>query len=50
MKSDQGAGVSLVVKLLDYQSRGPAFKTTGWLQVRLPLMSTTNFWELSGKK
>ena len=27
----------LVVKLLDSQSRGPMFKTTGWLQGRLSL-------------
>ena len=48
---------SLVVKVLDSQSRSPVFKTTGWLQGRLSLhpsevdkMSTRNFWELNGKK
>ena len=30
----------LVVKELDSQSRGPVFKTTGWLQVRLSLSSS----------
>ena len=30
---------SLVVKALDSQSRGPVFKTTGWLQGRLSLSS-----------
>ena len=29
----------LVVKALDSQSRGPLFKDTGWLQVRLSLSS-----------
>ena len=29
----------LVVKVLDSQSRGPMFKTTGWLQGRLSLSS-----------
>ena len=29
----------LVVKMLDCQSRGPLFKTTGWLQGRLSLSS-----------
>ena len=29
----------LVVKSLDPQSRGPVFKTTGWLQGRLSLLS-----------
>ena len=29
----------LVVKSLDSQSRGPVFKTTGWLQGRLSLSS-----------
>ena len=29
----------LVVKALDSQSRGPVFKTTGWLQGRLSLSS-----------
>ena len=29
----------LVVKALDSQSRGPVFKTTGWLQGRLSLPS-----------
>ena len=29
----------LVVKALDYQSRGPMLKTTGWLQGRLSLSS-----------
>ena len=29
----------LVVKMLDSQSRGPVFKTTGWLQGRLSLSS-----------
>ena len=29
----------LVVKVLDSQSRGPMFKTTGWLQSRLSLSS-----------
>ena len=29
----------LVVKALDSQSRGPKFKTTGWLQGRLSLSS-----------
>ena len=28
-----------VVKALDFQSRGPVFKTTGWLQGRLSLSS-----------
>ena len=28
---------SLVVEVLDFQSRGPVFKTTGWLQGRLSL-------------
>ena len=32
---------ALVVKVLDSQSRGPLFKTTGWLQGRLSLSS---FW------
>ena len=47
----------LVVKVLDSQSKGPVFKTTGWLQGLLSLhpsevdkISTRNFWELSGKK
>ena len=31
----------LVVKVLDFQSRGPVFKTTGWLQGWLSLSS---FW------
>ena len=30
---------SLVVKALDSQSRGPVFKTTGWLQGQLSLSS-----------
>ena len=30
----------LVVKVLDSQSRGPVFKTTGWLQGRLSLSSS----------
>ena len=49
--------IGLVVKALDSQSRGPLFRTTGRLQGRLSLssfevdqMSTSNFWELSGKK
>ena len=29
----------LVVKVLDSKSRGPVFKTTGWLQGRLSLSS-----------
>ena len=29
----------IVVKVLDSQSRGPVFKTTGWLQGRLRLSS-----------
>ena len=29
----------LVAKVLDSQSRGPVFKTTGWLQGRLSLSS-----------
>ena len=29
----------LVFKALDFQSRGPVFKTTGWLQGRLSLSS-----------
>ena len=29
----------LVVKTLDFQSRGPEYKTTGWLQGRLSLSS-----------
>ena len=32
--------VSLVVKALDSQSRGPVFKTAGWLQGRLSLSSS----------
>ena len=47
----------LVVKVLDFQSRDPVFKTTEWLQGRLSLssfevdkMSTRNFQELSGRK
>ena len=47
----------LVFKALDSQSRGPVFKTIGWLQGRLspfyPFevdnMSTRNYWELNGK-
>ena len=31
--------IGLVVKALDSQSRGPVFKTTGWLQGRLSLSS-----------
>ena len=31
--------LSLVFKVLDSQSRGPVFKTTGWLQGRLSLSS-----------
>ena len=30
---------NLVVKALDSQSKGPVFKTTGWLQGRLSLSS-----------
>ena len=30
----------LVVKALDSQSRGPVFKTAGWLQGRLSLSSS----------
>ena len=30
----------LVVKVLDSQSRGPVFKTAGWLQGRLSLSSS----------
>ena len=46
----------LVVKVLDYQSRGPVFKTTGWLldsafhPSEVDKMSTRKFWELNGKK
>ena len=46
----------LVVKALDYQSRGPVFKTTGWLldsafhPSEVDKMSTRKFWELNGKK
>ena len=32
-------GTSAVVKSLDSQSRGPVFKTAGWLQGRLSLSS-----------
>ena len=42
-----------MVKVLDSQSRGPVFKTTGWLQghpSEVIKMSTRDFWELSGKK
>ena len=52
----QHMSLGLVVKALDSQSRGPVFKTTGWLEGRLKLssevdkMSTMDFWELSGKK
>ena len=31
--------VILVIKVLDSQSRGPGFKTTGWLQGQLSLFS-----------
>ena len=31
--------IYLVVKALDFQSRGRVFKTTGWLQGRLSLSS-----------
>ena len=47
---------NFMVKALDSQSRGPVFKTTGWLQVdsvfhpfEVDKMSTRNFWELKGK-
>ena len=47
----------LVVKALDFQSRGRVFKTTGDSKVdsafhpsNINKMSTTNFWELSGEK
>ena len=47
----------LVVKALDTQSRGPVFKTTGCSKVdsachhsEVGKTSTSNFWELSGKK
>ena len=47
----------LVVKVLDSQSRGPEFKTTGGSKVNSGFhpsyvneMSTRNFWGLSGKK
>ena len=44
----------LVVKALDSQSRGPVFKTTGWLKVDSAVypseVDKMNFWELSGKK
>ena len=47
----------LVVKALDYQSRGPVFKTTGGSKVgsafrpsKVDKMSTRKFWELNGKK
>ena len=38
----------LVVKVLDFQSRDPVFKTTGWLQGHK--MSTRNIWKLKSKK
>ena len=34
----------LVVKVLDSQSRGPVFKTNGWLQGRLSLSSFLGRW------
>ena len=47
----------LVVKVLDSQSKGTLFKTSGWLQGGSALypsevdkISTRNFWEFSGKK
>ena len=50
--------VAVLVKVLDSQSRGPKFKTTGWLQGCLSALhpskvgkiSTKSIWELSGKK
>ena len=33
------SGCGLVVKALDSQSRGPGFKSTGWLQGQLGLSS-----------
>ena len=32
--------IGLVVKVLDSQSKGPVFKTTGWLQGWLRLLSS----------
>ena len=47
----------LVVKALDFQSRGPVLKTIGGSKVdsafhpsEVDKMSTRNIWELSGKK
>ena len=37
--ADELLNHGLVVKALDSQSRGPVFKTTGWLQGRLSLSS-----------
>ena len=37
--SGGGWSNGLVVKALDSQSRGPVFKSTGWLQDRLSLSS-----------
>ena len=39
MKKTTGWSNGLVVKALGSQSRGPMFKTTGWLQGRLSLSS-----------
>ena len=50
----------MVLKELDFQSRGPTFETTGWLQGQLSLSSfrrrsaeyqeLLETWELNGKK
>ena len=50
----------IVLKELDFQSRGPTFETTGWLQGQLSLSSfrrrsaeyqeLLETWELNGKK
>ena len=48
------SGRGLVVKALDFQSRGPAFKSTRWLQVQLSLSSfqgqSVDYQELLGTK
>ena len=50
-KNNVGENNGLVVKALDFQSRCPVFKTTGWLQDRPSLLSfrgrsCRNFWEI----